>query len=117
MAWSETSPKTVGLNKRARWVGNRYLRKASGRAALDGGQPGERRKQGVPHHSLHGIFHSGEAHELVGESEHVGRDGDALVAVGVEEAVRSAAVGDEGQLPRQVVRVHHAGVQTLTAGR
>jgi hypothetical protein len=44
------------------------------------------------------------------------RPGDALLAIGVQERVRGAAVRDQGQLPGEIVRVHHPGVHALAAG-
>ena len=54
---------------------------------------------------------------LFGEPEHPGRNGHAFLSVAVEQAIRGAAAGDEGQLPCQVAGVHHPGVHALTAGR
>jgi hypothetical protein len=107
---------TVGLGERAPRVGDRELGHLAGRAALDHRHPARDRKDGVPHGPLGPVPHGYQPDDLVGELEHAGRDGDALLAVGVQERVRGTAVRDQGQLPGEVVRVHHPGVHALAAG-
>jgi hypothetical protein len=107
---------TVGLDEQARRVGDRKLRHLAGCAALDHGYAARDGKDGIPHGPPGPVAHGQQPDDLVGDLEHTGRDGDALLAIGVQERVRGAAVRDQGQLPGEVVRVHHPGVHALAAG-
>jgi hypothetical protein len=107
---------TAGLGEWAPRVGDRKLGHLAGRCALDRGHAADDGNDGVPHGPLGPVSHGQQSDDLVGEPEHTGRDGDALLAIGVQERVRGTAVRDQGQLPREVVRVHHPGVHALAAG-
>jgi len=107
---------TVGLDEQARWVGDRKLGHGAGYATLDHRHAAHDGNEDVPHRPPGPVPHGQEPDDLVGELEYAGRDGDAFLAVGIQERVRGAAVYDQGQLPGEVVRVHHPGVHALAAG-
>ena len=101
-AWARAG--AVGPDERARRVGDRYLRQPAGGTALHRGQAGDGRETVSRTARFTGCRIVIRPTSLSVNPSTPDATGSAFLPVGVEQAVRGAAVGDEGQLPGQVVR-------------
>jgi len=59
------------------------------------------------------MAHSFPADNRVAEAENVPGDRTTFLLVAIEKPVRGAPVGDQGQLPCQVMGVHNYGIHAL----